>query len=235
MRASRSASDAPSGPSGETLRRGGRTRSSGSSSKRLRSLPQSVARHALISASPSCTLNRWRSTDATTLSCASWGSAHSACAKVGPSVPVSTRRCAAADRCEANASRAATHCCLRPVTSAMPAIVRPSCRSASTTRASSIAVSVRGGAFADSSATFALVGSEQLSITTGTEVAPAARQCSSRLKPSITSSRSPSRTTRIGSSASAADDDDARRAPRRSVRRLVPSSSTETWCTCDGP
>ncbi len=203
MHSRRSASELPRAPSGVTSRGFGRSTSSGSSSRRLRSDLLSVACHALINTVPSCTLSLWRSTAAAIFSCSLCASAQSACASVGPSTPSSMCFCSNGASWRASTRRCVTQCILCPTNSATPATVMPSLVNASTTRASSIAVTVRRGALARSSASIASCRDDIGSTTTGTDDAPPSRQRARRLKPSTTS-RHPSsmRTARIGRSAS---------------------------------
>lgn len=77
---------------------------------------------------------------------------------------------------------------LRPQTLAM--VLGPSfcsCRSAQTTRASSMGDSVRGGRLASSRATICSETERGASTSTGTRSRPSRRQCANRLKPSISS------------------------------------------------
>ncbi len=76
-------------------------------------------------------------------------------------------------------------------------------RSETTTRASSSAVIVRGGALATSRSRLCSLARPGRSMTAGTSVKPASRQRSKRRNPSTTSKKSSGAgTTRIGRSAS---------------------------------
>jgi hypothetical protein len=88
----------------------------------------------------------------------------------------------------ASVNRVVTHDGFLPRTWAIPLGPSPSSRRIDcTTRASSIGVSVRGGRFASSRATFCANPEAAVSRTTGTSGKPDARHLSRRLKPSMTS------------------------------------------------
>jgi hypothetical protein len=101
-----------------------------------------------------------------------------------------------------------------------------------TTRASSMALSVRGGALAQRRRSFASTDVSAASITTGTSVVPSAFQRSRRLKPSTTSSfLSTLRTTRSGSSLKELFCRVDLLAPRRRGANEVPRLSADTIVT----
>jgi hypothetical protein len=74
------------------------------------------------------------------------------------------------------------------------------------TRASSIGVVVRGGAFERNSRSFCSIVERALSTTAGTTARPSSVQRANRLKPSTISKKpSPAATTRMGRSRSCGD------------------------------
>lgn len=102
--------------------------------------------------------------------------------------PSSTRRATASQSLSAKSSRLCTQGVRRPNSAAMVAGPSPSSRrSDATTRASSMAVTVLGGALARSSARLASGALRACSTTAGTTSEPAAFQRARRLKPSTTS------------------------------------------------
>jgi hypothetical protein len=104
-----------------------------------------------------------------TTSCSSPSSAHRAWAMVTPIVPSPTFRATAGDNLWARVSRVATQPGFLPHSLAIPVDPSPcSWRRADTTRASSMAVSVRRGALAVSSTASASCPALMSSITTGT-------------------------------------------------------------------
>ena len=125
----------------------------------------------------------------------------------------------------ARACRRATQLLRRPSSLATALAVMPSSwMRESMTRASSMALTVRGGALACSRSRFVSTGSRGCSTTTGTWLAPCAFQRSRRLRPSMTS-KEPSAwgTTRRGSSDRPSSADRDRPGPRKAaklVRRL---------------
>lgn len=181
----------------------GRSRPSGSRSSARRSvasaLPKSSTRHSASRAE-----RPWRSAHSRSWPWASWSTSHRARARVGPMARRASRSAPAGDSREPSARRDSTQPLLWPSSRPMPEAVSPSSlASEQTTRASSRAVTVRGGALASSSRRFCSAAETGRSTTTGTRVAPCSRQRSRRLKPSRTSKPPSSQgATRSGSSAS---------------------------------
>jgi hypothetical protein len=100
------------------------------------------------------------------------------------------------------------------------------------TRASSIAVVVRGGAFERSNRSFCSGLDRALSTTAGASVRPSSRQSAERLKPSTISKKPlPSATTRIGRSRSCGCDGECCGCTLRSRSRLVRRSATGIMVT----
>ncbi len=140
--------------------------------------------------------------DRTTASCALSLRAHRTYASVGPSAPWSTFRSTRGESRVAKARRRATQGLRRLRRRAMAAKPRPSSSTRERiTRASSIGVVVRGGAFERSNRSLHSGLDRALSTTAGTTLRPWSRQRAKRLKPSTISKKPPSSgTTRIGRS-----------------------------------
>lgn len=139
----------------------------------------------------------------TTASCASASRPESACASVTPRAPSSTRCWSGGANRSASTRRRSTHAGLLPSTEAIVFGPAPSThRMAATTRASSIAVTVRRGALARSSISIRSSGAPERSMIAVIVLSPYALARRTRLNPSITS-KVPSTTgeTRIGISA----------------------------------
>lgn len=111
---------------------------------------------------------------------------------------------------------------------ATPANPRPSSSTRERiTRASSIGVVVRGGAFERNNRSFCSGLDRALSTTAGTSVRPSSRQRAKRLKPSTISKKPPSSaTTRIGRFRSCGCDGERCGCTLRSRSRLVRRSAT---------
>ncbi len=116
---------------------------------------------------------------------------------------------------------------------AMPANPSPSSSTTERmTRASSIGVVVRGGAFERSNRSFCSGLDRELSTTAGTTVRPSSRQNAKRLKPSTISKKpTSSATTRIGRSRSCGCDGERCGCTLRSRSRLVRRSATGIMVT----
>lgn len=136
----------------------------------------------------------------TTASCASASRPESAWASVTPNAPSSTRRWIAGASRSASRRRRTTHSGFLPSTEAIVFGPAPSSHlMAATTRASSIAVTVRRGALARSSMSIRSMLEQDLSTTAVTVSSPCARARRTRLNPSITSKAPwPVGVTRIG-------------------------------------
>jgi hypothetical protein len=128
----------------------------------------------------------------------------------------------------ARASRRAIQGLRRLRRRAMPANPSPSSSTRERmTRASSMGVVVRGGAFERSNRSFRSGMDRALSTTAGTTVRPSSRQRAKRLKPSTISKKPPSSaTTRIGRSWSGGCDCERCACTPRSRSKLVRSRAT---------
>lgn len=167
-----------------------------------------------------------------TATCSSGASAQSACASETPRCPRSTRRCSGGQSRSANNKRPPTQRGLLPSNAATTFVPAPFVfRSAATIRASSMALSVRGGALAASTLDSVTAGELRSSMTTGTVCTPLARACCRRLKPSTTSKKpSPVGVTRSGISASP-EDAPRHTLPSRRTAKLVCNRCSGSICT----
>lgn len=144
---------------------------------------------------------------------------------------------AAGARRSARAWRRVTQAVRRPSRRAASVRVRPSSwTSESMTRASSIAVRVRGGALVRSSNALLSAEERASSTTTGTWVSPAAAQRASRLRPSTTSHEpSACGTTRSGKSPRGGEAEACGSGmAERKGAKLVRSCSRGRWTTRSG-
>jgi len=175
---------------------------SGASSIRRRSLA-SATRYADTSASACVAVSSWRVMAARTMPCSLCVSMASASATDGPMVPSQTAALPCGPRRLARSSRRSTQLVLRPHRSATTRSDSPSSSTSDATmRASSSAVSVRGGAFVARMRRLWSTGDDTGSTTTGTRRCPAACQRARRLCPSSTSYwPAPISATRKGNSA----------------------------------
>jgi hypothetical protein len=143
---------------------------------------EATRRSALCAGTSCCSMAASRSF------CSLGANATSAVASEGPMAPWASWSAASGPSPVASARRRSTQSRLRPNRWATVRGERSSsCTSEQTTRASSIAVNVRGGALAQRSRRLCSVAAPAGSITTGTSACPCSRQRLRRLNPSKTS------------------------------------------------